>query len=203
MKIGFVTLAVVTLFSIAIAAQTNTPGDQARDANFSETAKLILTAQRDPKYLRWKPDLVSFYSDARRLYHNAAVVRSMCASSKPADPQSCEAALMSESVVAADALAVGGLELPAQLRPDEDVDTIRPQIRQWYLSGFERDRTQLAGHGTTGARFQPEIRRADLFREKAELSAASGDWIGGLIALRHSQLIMENACVEALYHRSP
>ncbi|HTU49250.1 MAG TPA: hypothetical protein VMF56_01580 [Acidobacteriaceae bacterium] len=179
------------------AGQTNPAGNGAQNGqglagNFKDMEGRILAVERDPRYSRWRYDIAAFQSDASRLFESAAAVKSQCLPNQGVVSDLCESAQTREGLILADCLAVASLADPSSGSPDEDADTIRPQIEEWYSSGFDKSRLGIAQYAGSMTPYRQEIARADLLRRKAEQSANAGDWTGGLIFLRHSQLIMHD-----------
>jgi hypothetical protein len=139
-------------------------GEQMRVNEFNQSIKEILAAERNPDYTAQKPEMVSFVADAHRIFHQASSVRANCIAARIPDPQQgqvtrkgemCEAAIGRESTVLGNVLGIsGGFSDPWQLshvgKPQDDAETIRPQIRGWSgvvvdpkLDAFEHFRTEI------------------------------------------------------------
>lgn len=156
----------------------------------------ILSVERDSRFSPWESDIASFNSDASRLFQSAAATaESECPNPIGPAYSSCESAINREAMILADCLAVAGFSdaYPHRIPPDEDADVIRPQIEKWYSSGFNEHHLGITQYATSMVPYGRDIISADLLRKKAEQSAKAGDWTGGLIFLRHSQLLMDNA----------
>lgn len=191
MKAELPTLLLI-LTSTFCAVQTNPANAQSIGEQFRDTQVHVLAEERDSHYVPWKSEIASFYADANQLFRSATAAASRCSPSKGPDPNACEfAAQNREAIILANLEQIDFLSDPQTPTPDADVDMVRPQIEDWYSSGFNKDRLGIEQYSGSTTAYQQEIARADLLRIRAKQLANAGDWTGGLILLRHSQLIME------------
>jgi len=193
--LAFLLFAVSTSLSTAQTSQTSA---QYFAAQFKDAENHILSEERDPRYTSWKSEIAAFNSDASRLFQSAAASDSGCPAPPAPASNACSSAQNQEAIILGNFGVIAHLSDPNEIPPDADVDVIRPQIEDWYSSGFNKDRLGIAQYAGSMTPFQQEIARANLLRIRAERSAKAGDWTGGFIFLRHSQLIMQALFLKAL-----
>jgi len=192
MRLGLLALLLCLASSSLREAEAYQADAQSTAEQFKDAQNRILSEERDPRYIPWKSELMALDSDAARLFQAAATAASKCPSSRGQTPSTCEfAAQNREAVILGDFGVIAHLSDPNEIPPDADVDVIRPQIEDWYSSGFNKDRLGIAQHAGSMTAYQQDIARANLLRIRAKQSANAGDWTGAFILLRHSQLIME------------
>jgi hypothetical protein len=174
--------------------------DQMADTNFNYLMNLIIVAERNPKYAHWKADIVAFSADANRMLQETKAVRSKCIAAKIIHSQPCDGASFGQGLLLGEMGAISALGDPDQ--PNDDVEDIRSQINRWSATDFADACRRIAQRAPVRSTYQADIARAAAYRDAAEKAAEENDWIGGIISLRRSQLILDDALTRTLLQSS-
>ena len=172
--------------------------EQGRTAEFKQAVFQMGKVEHDPEFAPWKGAINGVIIDATVIFQEAVATRSACIAAGLVHSKSCDFALVREAKLLGWIGALAGFSDPHQIRPWNDEKTIRPQIDAWISNDFDVARLRIAHYAPSLSHFQVSISRASVLRDKALESARVNDWAGGLILLRHSQILMDDASVRAL-----
>lgn len=190
--------------SLSLAAQS--PNSKLLEDNlrnqFTATLKWIAAAEQVPKYARFRSELASFQDDAVRLFNEGAAICTRCIATNTHSGE-CDSAFLRQTTVEADSGALAAFTMPDQIRPEDDADTIRPQVERWVSHDFADSRARLLHYANTPGSWRSIIMRASGFTNKAAEAADVDDWSGAIIYLRHAQLLMETAVTQEMMKATP